>query len=120
MSKLKVLVVDDEKEICELTRSFLARRNFAVFTASSSQEALSLVEAEHPQVALLDMKLGDESGIDILSKIKAADKNIKVVMVTALEDEGSMKQAIALGADDYVLKPFKADYLCELINKVMR
>lgn len=119
MPKSRVLVVDDEKEICELTRSFLTRRGFEVFTASTTATALDLVKGKQPRIVLLDMRLGSESGIDVLRRIKEIDKNIKVVMVTALEDPESVKQATELGADNYLSKPFKADVLGELINKLV-
>ena len=113
------MVVDDEQEICELTRSFLARRNFEVFTASTGQETISAVREKQPGIVLLDMRLGSESGIDVLRRIKEADKNVKVVMVTALDDPESIRQATEIGAENYLAKPFKADYLCEWINKLM-
>jgi DNA-binding response OmpR family regulator len=117
MEKPRVLVVDDEKEICELTRSYLVRRDFEVLTALTAGEALNLLKDKPPRIVLLDMRLGGESGLDLLRKIKEIDRNIKVVMVTALEDTESMRQASELGADDYLSKPFRADYLIELINK---
>ena len=76
---------------------------------------MDLVKKESPKLALLDVRLGDESGMDALQKIKEIDKNIKVIMVTALGDEESIRQAKSLGADDYITKPFTAAYLNDLI-----
>src|SRR3989338_1882284 len=115
MEIIKILVVDDEEEICALIRSFLVKRGYAVFTANNIAGAVDLVKKESPKLALLDVRLGDESGMDALQKIKEIDKNIKVIMVTALGDEESIRQAKSLGADDYITKPFTAAYLNDLI-----
>lgn len=115
MNIIKVLVVDDEEEICELTRSFLRKKNYCTFGATSRHQALELVKKEHPHLVLLDLRLGQDSGLDILSEIKSIDKDIKVIMVTALDDEATIRQAKSLGADDYIAKPFTASYLNDLI-----
>lgn len=115
MEKTKILVVDDEQEICQLTLRFLAKRDYDVFTATNGEAAIDLTKKEHPQIVLLDVRLGSESGMDVLQKIKEIDKNIKVIMITALDDEESIHQAKSLGADDYATKPFSASYLDDFI-----
>ena len=117
MEKPKILVVDDEKEICELTKNFLTRRNYLCFGAYTDKEALELVEREHPQLVLLDLRIGDVSGLEVLTKIKAYDSAIKVIMVTGLTDDESIQQAKALGADDYISKPFTSNFLYELLSR---
>ena len=115
MDIAKILVVDDEQEICEVTRSFLKKRNFCTFGATTEEEAINIVRKERPHIILLDVRLGEESGMDVLRKIKEIDNNVKVIMVTALVDEENIRQAKSLGADDYIAKPFTASYLNELI-----
>jgi DNA-binding response OmpR family regulator len=115
MQKARILVVDDEPEICEVTRNFLARRDYSIFTATTAQDAINLVTKEHPNLILLDVRLGADSGMDVLRKAKEIDKDIKVIMVTALDDEETIKQAKSLGADDYIAKPFTAAYLNDFI-----
>lgn len=119
MAKNKILVVDDEEEICQLTKSFLAKKNYLVLTANSQAQAIELVKNEKPHLILLDMLLGDTSGLDVLRKIKEIDKSVKVIMVTALDDAGATSQAKSLGAEDYITKPFTASYLIDLISKKM-
>jgi len=116
MKTPRILIIDDEKEICELVKVFLSKKNYSCFSATTEREALGLIKKEHPQLVLLDLRLGDISGIDVLGKIKELDKNIKVIMVTALDDAESIRQARELGADDYICKPFTATYLNELIS----
>ena len=115
MDIIKILVVDDEEEICDLTRSFLRKKNYCTLGATSRHQALELVKKEDPHIVLLDLRLGQDSGLDVLSEIKSIDKNIKVIMVTALDDEATIRQAKYLGADDYIAKPFTAAYLNNLI-----
>lgn len=115
MEIIKILVVDDEEEICDLTRSFLRKRNYCTLGATSRHQALELVKKEHPHIVLLDLRLGQDSGLDVLSEIKAIDKDVKIIMVTALDDETTIHQAKSLGADDYIAKPFTAAYLNDLI-----
>lgn len=121
MDIIKILVVDDEEEICELTRAFLRKKNYCTLGATSRDEALEVIKKEHPHLVLLDLRLGEDSGLDVLSDIKLIDKDVKVIMVTALNDEETIRQAKSLGADDYITKPFTAAYLNDLIlEKISR
>ena len=113
------MVIDDEEEICQLTKSFLTKKDYLVLTATSEGQAIELIKKEQPHLVLLDMRLGDTSGLDVLRKIKEIDKSVKVIMVTALEDEVATSQAKSLGAEDYITKPFTASYLIDLISKRM-
>jgi DNA-binding response OmpR family regulator len=115
MEATKILVVDDEEEICEITKKFLQRKGYIVYTAQTKQQALKVVEESRPQLMLLDIRLVNESGLDVLKQAKEMDKDIKVIMVSALEDEESIRQARSLGADDYVTKPFTTQYLNDFI-----
>lgn len=115
MQAAKILIIDDEPEICEITKSLLSKRKYSCFTASSQKDALALVEKEHPHLALLDVRLGSESGLEVLLRIKEMDKNVKVVMITGLGDDETVNQAKAKGADDFICKPFTADFLYDLV-----
>lgn len=115
MEKIKILVVDDDEQICELTKSFLSRREYSIFTALTPENAIELTKLELPQIILLDIRLGGASGLEVLRKIKQIDEKIKVIMVTALNDEENIQQAKSLGADDYIIKPFTTSYLNDLI-----
>lgn len=120
MDKTRILVVDDEPDICETTKNFLTRRGHEVFTALTKEEALLQIKNKHPQIILLDIRLKEASGIDILKEAKQIDKDVKVVMVTALDDEQNMKQAKAWGADDYIAKPFTAAYLNDVLIQKLK
>jgi len=116
---IKILVVDDEKEICDFSCSFLNKKNYKAFSAQTKDEALAVARRERPQIVLLDVRLNMESGLDVLRELKELDRDIKVIMVTAFEDEESRRQAISLGADDYVVKPLEAGVVINMIlNKI--
>ena len=117
MDIVKILVVDDEQEICDLTRSFLRKKNYCTLGATSRKEAIEIVKKDQPQIVLLDIRLGSESGLETLKQIKEINKDIKVIMVTALNDEDSVTQAKSLGADDYISKPFTASFLEDTVLK---
>jgi two-component system response regulator (stage 0 sporulation protein F) len=114
---VKILVVDDEQEICDLTRNFLRKKNYCTLGATSKKEAIEIVKNDKPQIVLLDIRLGSESGLETLRQIKEINKDIKVIMVTALNDEDSVAEAKSLGADDYIAKPFTANFLEDIILK---
>lgn len=115
MDNIKILVVEDEKDIRELLTKHFAK-NYCALSAATVAEAVQVVKKEHPDIALLDIHLGSESGLDVLKEIKEFDKNIKVIMVTVVCDEKVIQQAVSLGADEYVAKPVPMDYLNNLVK----
>lgn len=108
---IKLLVVDDEPEICDFLKSFFEERNFDVRTANSGEEAIRTADTFHPQVILLDIKMGDMDGIAVLKQVKQKDPKVKVIMVTALETTEKIEAAMRLGADNYITKPLSLEYL---------
>ncbi|MDD2688583.1 MAG: response regulator [Candidatus Omnitrophica bacterium] len=115
IENIKLLIVDDEVKICDLVKTILSKMGYTVFTALNTETAMEAVKKERPNLVLLDIGMGAESGLDVLPKIKEFDKNIKVVMLTAMEDEENIRQSKSLGADDYMVKPLTADYLKNVI-----
>ena len=108
---MKLLIVDDEAEICDFLKSFFEERNYEVKTASSGQAALQAVEQFKPQVILLDIKMPGMDGIQTLGTIKKKFPRIKVIMVTALETRDKIEECLRLGADNYITKPLSLEYL---------
>ena len=108
---MKLLIVDDEIEICDFLKSFFEERNFDVKTASSGQAALDAVDQFKPQVILLDIKMPGMDGIQVLGTIKKKYPKIKVIMVTALETRDKIEECLRLGADNYITKPLSLEYL---------
>jgi DNA-binding response OmpR family regulator len=108
---MKLLLVDDEIEICEFLTSFFEERDYDVKSATSGEEALGLAQSFQPHVILLDIKMPGMDGIKVLEKIKAAYPKMKVIMVTAIETRDKIEECIRLGADNYITKPLSLDYL---------
>ena len=107
----KLLVVDDEIEICEFLKSFFEDRDFKVATANSGGKALEQVEKFQPDVVLLDIQMPGMDGLQVLKKIKASNFRVKVIMVTAVETQEKIEEAMRLGADNYITKPLSLEYL---------
>ncbi|MBI4550249.1 MAG: response regulator [Candidatus Omnitrophica bacterium] len=107
----KLLVVDDEVEICDFLKTFFEERNYKVFTALNGETALRVVEKEKPAVVLLDIKMPGLDGIEVLKRIKALHPTAKVIMVTAIETRDKIEEATRLGADNYITKPLSLEYL---------
>ncbi len=107
----KLLVVDDEPEICDFLKSFFEDRDFEVHTAQNGEAALKEVESFRPQVMLLDIKMGNVDGLAVLKKVKGKYPKTKVIMVTALETTDKIEEAMRLGADNYITKPLSLEYL---------
>lgn len=116
----KLLVVDDEHDICDFVKNFFNDRGFQVFTALNGEEAISITKKEKPELVLLDIKMQGMDGIAVLKHLKEIDRNLKVIMVTALEDQDKMNEASRLGACDYITKPLMLDHLEQAVEKVLK
>lgn len=116
----KILVVDDETDICDFVKTFFKERGFQVFTALNSEEALLITKRDKPDLVLLDIKMKGMDGLAVLKHIRELDKTIKIIMVTALEDQEKIHEAYKLGAIDYITKPLALDYLEEAVGRNLR
>jgi DNA-binding response OmpR family regulator len=110
---IKMLIVDDEIEICDFLKTFFIEKGFEVKSANNAEQAIKMLQDFTPQVLLLDicMPAPGPSGIEVLRKAKEMGIDLKIIMVTAVYDQKVMKLAKELGASDYVTKPFSLDYL---------
>ena len=121
MSKLKVLVVDDDEELVGAIKELLERRKYEVITAFSGNEALEKVSAVHDiNVALLDLVMPMMDGFTLLEKIKAIHPEMSIIMITGHGTGPTAVEAIKRGASDFITKPFDKDLLLkklEIISK---
>lgn len=104
-----VLIVDDEQVVCDLLHEELSDRGFMCTIALDASTALSRLMAHHFDVVLLDIRLPEISGMDLLQTIHSKYCDVTVIMVTAINEVDTVVQAIKLGAWDYVVKPFSLD-----------
>jgi len=111
MMMRKILVVDDEVDICDFVKNFFQERGYDVSVALNGEDALAMVKSNPPELILLDIKMKGMDGIATLKHIRDINKNIKVIMVTANEDQDKMDEACRLGACEYITKPLVLDHL---------
>jgi len=107
----RILVVDDEPATVDLLREFLAGKGYEVLTASEGEEALRKVKEERPHLILLDVRLPKMSGLEVLKRVREIDHEAGVIMVTAVAEEETGREALRLGAFDYITKPLDFNYL---------
>jgi len=107
----KLLIVDDEIEICEFLKSFFEDRDFKVSVAHDGVRALEQIALCQPEVVLLDIQMPGMDGLQTLKKIKELYPKVKVIMVTAVETQEKIEEAMRLGADNYITKPLSLEYL---------
>lgn len=107
----KLLVVDDEYEICEFLKAFFEDRDYKVRTACSGQAAIEALQQDKPHLILLDLHMPGMDGMNVLREVKEKYPQIKVIMVTALETRDKIEEAMRLGADNYITKPLSLEYL---------
>ena len=114
-----ILVVDDTPEMRMTLSAFLKMKGFAVKEASNGDQALMEIKIEKPILVLLDMRMPGMDGLMTLKKIKDMDTAVKVVMLTAIEDEDIISEAKKLGACDYLIKPFDLEKLEALVLSIL-
>lgn len=109
--KANILIVDNEKECVDLIKIFLSKKGFNIDTAISGEEAILKINAAKPDIVLLDICMGGMDGISALKNIKGIDNSIIVIMTTAMGEDQIIQDAMKLGADGYLVKPFNLDEL---------
>ena len=116
--KPKLLIIDDELDICNFVKACFEMRGFDVVTASNGDEAMAKLLKERPEVVILDvmMRRGKE-GLEYLPLIKKSLPSAKVLMVTGVDDRDAIDAAMKLGADDYITKPLILEYLENTVLK---
>ncbi len=119
MPSKTILIVDDEQKIVEVIRSYLERDGYRVESASSGQAALNAFERLNPALVILDLMLPGLPGEDVFRSIRA-HSTVPVIMLTAKSKEEQILAGLALGADDYVTKPFSPKQLVARVHAVLR
>ena len=118
----KVLVVDDQRDLLELLGMALGQEGYGVRTAASGTEAIEAVAAEKPDLILLDILLGDTSGIKLTTRWKndSETAHIPIILLTAKDSETDIIVGLSVGADDYITKPFSTRVLLARMEAVLR
>lgn len=118
MAKPKLLVVDDQIGVVSFLYDFFNSKGYEVFQATNAKEALKVTMESKPNIILLDINLGWRGGhgMDVLREVKKTSPRIRVLMMTSVDDDATIKMALDLGADDYIIKPFSLSYLEKVVQ----
>lgn len=118
-NKIKVMLIEDEEVISNFIATTLKANTYAPLVAKTASEALSMIPSHCPDLILLDLGLPDMDGIEILKKIREWS-SIPVIVVSARGEESDKVEALDLGADDYISKPFGTSELLARIRTALR
>ena len=119
VAPLKILVIDDEPPIRKLLRMGLGTQGYQTIDAPNAKAALDLM-AEKPDLVILDLGLPDIQGLELLRMIRVRNESVPIVVLSSRGDEAGKVQALDLGADDYVTKPFGMDELLARMRAALR
>jgi len=111
----KLLIVDDEIDIREFAKSFFKRRGIDVFTASGGKQALEIIFLEKPDLVLLDVRMEEITGVDVLRQLRKANQFVKVIMVSGIEDPEIINETKALGVVGFIHKPLVLEELEKIV-----
>jgi two-component system, OmpR family, KDP operon response regulator KdpE len=117
---LKVLVIDDEAPIRKLLRMGLGSQGYEVLEATDSKSALRILSQDKPAVIILDLGLPDVHGLELLQIIRQQDQALPILVLSSHANEGAKVQALDLGADDYITKPFGMAELLARLRTALR
>jgi DNA-binding response OmpR family regulator len=131
MAKQRILIVDDEEDICMILSYSLQKAGYEVLVAHSAEEALANYELRiknyEVDLILLDIMMGEMSGLEMAEKLKSENGKVKsenhippIIFLTALSDEDTVLQGFKLGADDYISKPFRIAEVLARVAAVLR
>jgi two-component system, NtrC family, response regulator HydG len=115
----KVLIIDDDKDLCFVLKRFLSKHGFEVLEATSGKAALEILESVEPDLILCDFRLEDMSGSSILKKIKEKNPSVPVIIITGYSNIKTAVEVMKLGAMDYVTKPLLPDEILLTIRKAL-
>jgi len=107
----KILLIDDEAEICDFLQDFFQNKNYDTEIALSGEDALKKIDKYQPDVCLLDIKMPGMSGIELLKIMREKYAAIKIVMLSAVDNKDMIEEALKLGAANYLVKPLDLEAL---------
>jgi DNA-binding NtrC family response regulator len=118
-AKKKILIVDDEAGIVQEIKEFLEEEGYEAYTADTAKAGIKLIEEIHPDVIMIDVKLPDASGTEVLRACKEKSPKTKTIMVTGYVDQNVMDEAESIGRDTFLQKPFDLVRITEEIERLL-
>lgn len=116
----RILVVDDEEVVRSVIRAVLEKQGFYVVEAEDGEQAISLLLSEHFDLLIADKNLPGITGLDVVRRARAFDSRMGIVMVTAFASRESAEEALAIGVDNYLIKPFAIADLFEKVQEALQ
>ncbi|MBD3333230.1 response regulator [candidate division GN15 bacterium] len=116
-SSVSILIVDDEQMMRSLLEKILVREGYKILTAENGVEALELLQAQKIDMVISDIKMPRMNGFELLKVLKEEHPDIGVIMMTAYGDTYTVKDALLLGADEYITKPFKSHEISLVVER---
>ncbi len=117
MDKPNLLLVDDDETFCSVLKPALEKRNFQVAVANDIKSGLILAEQSEPEYAVIDLRIGHDSGLEMVKKLISLDDNTQIIILTGFASIATAVEAIKLGAIHYLTKPANAD---EIVNALYK
>lgn len=119
-NKAKILIIDDEVGIGDILQKILVKEGYDVIATTSGREGIKHVKKGGISLVILDIKMAEMDGIEVLEKIHEIDKNIVVIMLTAYATLGTAREAMRLGAYDYITKPFDNEFVKAMVREGLK
>lgn len=116
----KLLIVDDEIDVREFAKRFFTKRSIEVLTASGGMEALKMIAEGKPDLVLLDVRMEEMTGLEVLKELRAKGNDIKVIMVTGVEDEQVINESNNWGVRGYIHKPLILEELEKIVMEELK
>jgi two-component system response regulator RegA len=117
IDKPRLLLVDDDETFCNVLKGALQKRNYEVLVANNVKDGIQLAEQNLPEYAVIDLRIGHESGLELVKKLISLDDNTQIVMLTGFASIVTAVEAIKLGAVHYLTKPANADEIVNALHK---
>ena len=117
MDKPRLLLVDDDETFCSVLKNALEKRNYEVIVANDVETGIQLAEQNEPEYAVIDLRIGLQSGLELVKKLISLDSNTQIVMLTGFASIATAVEAIKLGAIHYLTKPANADEIVRALKK---
>ena len=115
-----ILVVDDEQDACSMLHRILSAVGHQVVTFTEAEHALAWLQLHSPKLAILDLRLQDLNGLELLKRIRSLTPTTRVVVLTAYPSPETFLEALNQGVAKYLIKPIEIDYLEATIEEVLR
>lgn len=119
INKTKILVIDDEKDLCVLFKQILTPEGYTVLTALNGYDGIKINQKSKPDIILLDLKMPGINGIETLRRIRKKDPDVIVIIITGYGDAETIRDAAELNVYEYMAKPFNNETVMKILKEAV-